>query len=107
MYIIGTSREALDVLVGVTAEYFSNVGRTMRFLTDKHAHTMLPEVAILFILSQQLLIEYCRKLSSTHYSRAVLRKCKISNGISRMILSAMALELQTWRRSSMGRFAKL
>ncbi|KAF4563057.1 Transcriptional activator spt7 [Pleurotus pulmonarius] len=46
----GTSREALDVLVGVTAEYFSNVGRTMRFLTDKHAHTMLPEEIILHTL---------------------------------------------------------
>lgn len=44
MLVVGTSREALDVLVGVTAEYLSNVGRTMRFLTDKHAHTMLPEV---------------------------------------------------------------
>ncbi|KAK7472167.1 Transcriptional activator spt7 [Stygiomarasmius scandens] len=31
----GTSRAALDVLVGVTSEYLFNVGRTIRFLCDK------------------------------------------------------------------------
>jgi len=42
----GTSKVARDVLAGVTAEYFSNVGRTIRFLTDKFGKTMTPEVCL-------------------------------------------------------------
>jgi transcriptional activator SPT7 len=40
----GTSEVALDVLAGVTSEYLLNVGRTMRFLCDKYAQKMTPEV---------------------------------------------------------------
>lgn len=40
----GTSKFARDVLSGVTAEYLSNVGRTIRFLIDKFGKTMTPEV---------------------------------------------------------------
>jgi len=42
----GTSKVARDVLSGVTAEYFSNVGRTIRFLTDKFGKSMTPEVCL-------------------------------------------------------------
>jgi transcriptional activator SPT7 len=40
----GASKVARDVLSGVMAEYLSNVGRTIRFLTDKFGKTMTPEV---------------------------------------------------------------
>ncbi|KAF5322499.1 hypothetical protein D9619_002195 [Psilocybe cf. subviscida] len=46
----GTSSVALDVLGGVMAEYLSNVGRTIRFLTDKFGKTMSPEEIILHTL---------------------------------------------------------
>ncbi|KAF9017827.1 hypothetical protein BDZ89DRAFT_1165526 [Hymenopellis radicata] len=46
----GTSRATLDVLSGVTAEYFYNVGRTIRFLSDKFGGTMSPEEIILHTL---------------------------------------------------------
>lgn len=36
---------ALDVLADVTAEYFHNVGRTIKFLTDKFSGTMTAEVS--------------------------------------------------------------
>ena len=45
----GTSKVARDVLSGVTAEYLSNVGRTIRFLTDKFGKTMTPEVCLAFV----------------------------------------------------------
>jgi hypothetical protein len=34
----------MDVLTGVTSEFLLNVGRTLRFLCDKYAKTMTPEV---------------------------------------------------------------
>ncbi|KAF9222438.1 hypothetical protein BS17DRAFT_735927 [Gyrodon lividus] len=46
----GTSAAALDVLTGVTSEFFLNVGRTLRFLCDKYAMTMTPEEIILHTL---------------------------------------------------------
>jgi transcriptional activator SPT7 len=52
----GTSKVARDVLSGVTAEYLSNVGRTIRFLTDKFGKTMTPEVGSYSILSASVTI---------------------------------------------------
>ncbi|KAG2335968.1 hypothetical protein BDR05DRAFT_1063734 [Suillus weaverae] len=46
----GTSSAALDVMVGVTSEYFLNVGRTLRFMCDKYAKSMTPEEIILHTL---------------------------------------------------------
>ncbi|KAJ4471549.1 SAGA complex protein [Lentinula aciculospora] len=46
----GTSKTALDVLSGVASEYLLNVGRTIKFLGDKFAHTMSPEEIILHTL---------------------------------------------------------
>ncbi|KAF9262573.1 hypothetical protein L218DRAFT_391960 [Marasmius fiardii PR-910] len=46
----GTSRVALDVMAGVTSEYLQNVGRTIKFLTDKFGHTMSAEEIILHTL---------------------------------------------------------
>lgn len=42
---IATSKVALDVLADVTSEYLLNVGRTIRFLSDKFGQTMTPEVS--------------------------------------------------------------
>lgn len=39
---------ALDVLSGILTEYISNVGRTIKFLSDKYAGTMTPEVSCKF-----------------------------------------------------------
>jgi hypothetical protein len=44
----GSSSAALDVMVGVTSEYFLNVGRTLRFMCDKYAKSMTPEVRLTF-----------------------------------------------------------
>ncbi|KAI0800213.1 hypothetical protein C8Q74DRAFT_1363991 [Fomes fomentarius] len=46
----GTSKIALDVLSSVTAEYFFNVGRTIRFLCDKYGTQMTAEEIILHTL---------------------------------------------------------
>ncbi|KAJ3993971.1 SAGA complex protein, partial [Lentinula boryana] len=46
----GTSRAALDVLSGVASEYLLNVGRTIKFLSDKFARTMSSEEIILHTL---------------------------------------------------------
>ncbi|KAF8901913.1 hypothetical protein CPB84DRAFT_1777006 [Gymnopilus junonius] len=46
----GTSTVALDVLADVTAEYLQNVGRTIKFLSDKFGRTMTPEEIILHTL---------------------------------------------------------
>ncbi|KAM6502915.1 hypothetical protein JOM56_002892 [Amanita muscaria] len=46
----GTSRAALDVLAGVTKEYFFNVGRTIKFLSDKCSQSMTAEEIILHTL---------------------------------------------------------
>ncbi|KAF4620397.1 hypothetical protein D9613_001187 [Agrocybe pediades] len=46
----GTSSVALDVLSDVAAEYLLNVGKTIRFLTDKFGKTMSPEEIILHTL---------------------------------------------------------
>jgi len=43
----GTSASTLDVLTGVTSEFLLNVGRTLRFLCDKYAKSMTPEVRYL------------------------------------------------------------
>jgi hypothetical protein len=44
-FLAATSKVALDVLAAVTSEYFLNVGRTIRFLSDKFGKTMTPEVS--------------------------------------------------------------
>jgi transcriptional activator SPT7 len=41
----GTSRMALDVLGSVVGDYLLNVGRTLRFMVDKHSKTMTSEVS--------------------------------------------------------------
>ncbi|KAG6888372.1 hypothetical protein C0995_008808 [Termitomyces sp. Mi166 len=46
----GTSQVALDVLSGVASDFLLNVGRTIRFLSDKYAATMTPEEIILHTL---------------------------------------------------------
>jgi len=46
----GTSKVALDVLAGVTSEFLLNVGRTIRFLSDKHANRMTAEEIVLHTL---------------------------------------------------------
>ncbi|KAJ3563494.1 hypothetical protein NP233_g8906 [Leucocoprinus birnbaumii] len=46
----GTSQVSLDVMSGVMAEYISNVGRTIKFMSDKYAGTMTPEEIILHTL---------------------------------------------------------
>lgn len=44
MHATGTSSVARNVLADVTAEYLQNVGRTIRFLSDKFGKVMTPEV---------------------------------------------------------------
>ena len=44
----GTSQVSLDMLSGILAEYISNVGRTIKFLSDRYAGTMTPEVSCEF-----------------------------------------------------------
>ncbi|KAI0785736.1 hypothetical protein C8Q75DRAFT_881942 [Abortiporus biennis] len=46
----GTSKAALDVLTSVTSEYLLNVGRTIRYLTDKYGNRMTAEEIILHTL---------------------------------------------------------
>ncbi|KAG6899849.1 hypothetical protein C0993_006272 [Termitomyces sp. T159_Od127] len=46
----GTSQVTLDVLSGVASEFMLNVGRTIRFLSDKYGATMTPEEIILHTL---------------------------------------------------------
>ncbi|KAI5986876.1 hypothetical protein EDD15DRAFT_2470606 [Pisolithus albus] len=46
----GASSGALDVLTGVASEFLLNLGRTLRFLCDKYAHTMTSEELILHAL---------------------------------------------------------
>ncbi|EPQ55264.1 hypothetical protein GLOTRDRAFT_138865 [Gloeophyllum trabeum ATCC 11539] len=46
----GTSKAALDVLAGVTSEYFMNVGRTLRFLCDRYSGSMTAEEIMLHTL---------------------------------------------------------
>ncbi|EGO00559.1 hypothetical protein SERLA73DRAFT_71569 [Serpula lacrymans var. lacrymans S7.3] len=46
----GSSSVALDVLSGVTSEFFLNVGRTLRFLCDKYSNSMTAEEIILHTL---------------------------------------------------------
>ena len=41
----GASKNALDVLSDVAAGYLLNVGRTLRFLSDKFGKKMTPEVS--------------------------------------------------------------
>jgi transcriptional activator SPT7 len=40
----GSSQLSLDMLSGITAEYLSNVGRTLRFYLDKYSNMMTSEV---------------------------------------------------------------
>ncbi|EAU92016.1 hypothetical protein CC1G_06003 [Coprinopsis cinerea okayama7 len=46
----GTSKMALEVLSTVASDYLLNVGRTIRFLSDKYGKTMTPEEIILHTL---------------------------------------------------------
>ena len=45
-FVAGTSRGALDVLSSVAAEYFHNIGQTIRFLCDEFGNKMNPEVRV-------------------------------------------------------------
>jgi len=40
---------SLDVISGILAEYISNVGRTIKFMSDKYGGTMTPEVSWKFL----------------------------------------------------------
>ena len=51
---LGTSSVALDVLADVTSQYLLNVGRTIRFLSDKFGKAMTPEVRQYFSCSPVL-----------------------------------------------------
>lgn len=67
----GTSKIALDVLSSVTSEYLMNVGRTIRFLCDKYAQKMSPEVSSL-VYSKLSVAEFVfRKLFCTHCLKVV------------------------------------
>ncbi|TCD67766.1 Transcriptional activator spt7 [Steccherinum ochraceum] len=46
----GASKMAMDVLASVASDFFSNVGRTITFLSAKHADRMSPEEIILHTL---------------------------------------------------------
>ncbi|KAG6880094.1 hypothetical protein C0992_006368 [Termitomyces sp. T32_za158] len=46
----GTSQVTLDVLSGVASDFLLNVGRTIRYLSDKYGATMTPEEIILHTL---------------------------------------------------------
>ncbi|KIY67539.1 hypothetical protein CYLTODRAFT_490531 [Cylindrobasidium torrendii FP15055 ss-10] len=46
----GTTKSTLDVLASVASDYLYNVGRTIKFLCDKHGSTMSPEEIILHTL---------------------------------------------------------
>lgn len=48
-FFAATSKVALDVLADVTSEYLLNVGRTIRFLSDKFGKTMTPEVSTIIL----------------------------------------------------------
>jgi transcriptional activator SPT7 len=48
-FLAATSKVALDVLAAVTSEYLLNVGRTIRFLSDKFGKTMTPEVSTIIL----------------------------------------------------------
>lgn len=43
--VIGASKVAMDVLAGVTSDYLFNVGRTIRYLSDKYGNKMSAEVS--------------------------------------------------------------
>lgn len=73
------------MLSGILTEYISNVGRTIKFLSDKYAGTMTPEVSCKF---QPLINLGCsvanRKLYYIHYLRVELLKYRIWRDISVM-----------------------
>ncbi|KAH6897911.1 SAGA complex protein [Coprinopsis sp. MPI-PUGE-AT-0042] len=46
----GTSKGALEVLTSVASDYLLNVGRTLRFMSDKYGKSMTPEEIILHTL---------------------------------------------------------
>ncbi|KAI0343585.1 hypothetical protein BDW22DRAFT_1356046 [Trametopsis cervina] len=46
----GTSKVALDVMVGIAADYLNSLGRTIKFLVDKYANKMSAEEIILHAL---------------------------------------------------------
>ncbi|KAG9312248.1 hypothetical protein JVU11DRAFT_7549 [Chiua virens] len=81
----GTSASTLDVLTGVTSEFFLNVGRTLRFLCDKYAQTMTPEEIILHTLFEsgitkiQDLERYIKDDVIRHGSRLVDLEKKLVN----------------------------
>lgn len=106
----GTSGAALDVLVGVTSEYFLNVGRTLRFMCDKYAKSMTPEVPLTLSLSSltwNSLVACDRKSSCIHSSRVESQESKISSGTSRTMSSGTVHALLTSRKSLLGHTAKL
>ena len=94
----GTSKGALDVFADVTAEYFQNVGRTIKYLTDKFGSTMTPEVSV--VASRKWPIaDLTRKSFCTHYLRADRPRSQILNDLYRMILNDMVTALESLRRS--------
>jgi hypothetical protein len=106
---LGTSSAALDVMVGVTSEYLLNVGRMLRFMCDKYAKSMTPEVRLTIALASlnwNSLVCY-RKLSCIHSSRVESRGFKILSGTSRTTSSGTVRVLLTSRKSLLERIAKL
>ncbi|KAF7309930.1 SAGA complex protein [Mycena indigotica] len=87
----GTSQVALDVLASVTSEYLLNVGRTMRYLTDKYAKTMTAEEIILHTLFEsgvsrvQELERYVRDDVERHGSRLSDLEKKLDSAYSEVI----------------------
>ena len=92
---------ALDVLADVTSQYLLNVGRTIRFLSDKFGKAMTPEVRQYICCPRfdHVNADPCRKLSCIPSLKAVRQRFRILNGISKTILSGMALVWANWRRS--------
>lgn len=108
----GTSGVALDVISGVASEYLLNVGRTLRFLCDKYAKSMTPEVRLTYSYycycwDGNLSAVWHRKSSCIHSSRVGSRKFRISSDISKTTSSGTVLALLTSRRSLLERIAKL
>lgn len=78
----------MDVLAGVASEYLLNVGRTIRFLCDKYAKKMTPEVLIQLSNASQIADFVCRKSFCILYSRVEQPESTSSTAISRTMLSA-------------------
>lgn len=95
---LGTSKVALDVIAGVTSEYLMNVGRTIRYLIDKHGHSMSAEVSRV-IFAQVVMLTVSRKSFCTRCSNPAYLKSRTSSDISRTTWNDMVLVWETWKRN--------